>query len=357
MSNFKVDTSGAQQSSGNTATKSNVDYDAMNQEVIDILGTQKKGKTVVGFVSGFIDLGNQPRPDFEQLRKEDDADQNKAISEGNAKVVTKDLYDNGKMHRGVEVFCNPRTPAKAFTLVVDFPQYKVDKGKYFGEPNPAPLRLYMGNEWLLNDPDDAARKMRIVQNHMYMTENTNNPQNQWALGTTTTVSKMCVAAGLEDENGLVSKDDITELLGKSMMFNVQVWNKPAKKDASKSYYTESIKFIGEVPEGLTTPEFDEELIHGVNFNQENDPVMLNQIRHTAKNTMKLATDWKDSVIKKEIDQAKADWKANKDAEEKASGSSNNSSEAKSDDKSAKEGGSKVKDKVQPQEAEIDFDDK
>ena len=348
MSNFKVDTSGAQQSSGNSsATKSTVDYAAMNQEIIDIVGTQKKGKTVVGYVSGFIDLGNQGRPDFEQLRDENSADQNKAIADGGAKVVTKDLYDNGKMHRGVEVFCNPRTPAKAFTLAVDFPQYEVDKGKYFGESTPAPFRLYMGGEWSVADPDDGGSKMRIIQNHMYMSENTNNTHNKWALGTTTTIAKMCVAAGLEDDNGLVSKDDITGILGKAMMFNVQVWNKPAKNDASKTYYTESIKFVGEVPEGLPTPEFDEDLIHGVNFNQANDPDMLNQIRFVAKNTMKLATDWETSVIKKEIEQAKADWKANKDAEEGS---------GKEDSKSVKPEAKSTPSKVPSQEPELDFED-
>ena len=350
MSKFKADTSGANQSSGtSTATKSTVDYEAMNKEVIDILGTQKKGKVIMGFPSGYIDLGNQPRPDFEQLRDENSADQNKAIAESGAKVVTKDLYDNGKMHRGVEVFCNPRTPAKAFTLCVDFPQYEVDKGKFFGESQPAPLRLYMGGDWMVADPDDAARKMRIIQGQMYMTENTNNPQNQWALGTTTTISKMCVAAGLGDDNGLVSKDDITGVLGQPMMFNVQVWNKPAKNDASKSYYTESIKFVGEVPEGLPLIEFNEDLIHGVNFNQPNDPAMLNQVRFNAKNTMKLATDWDTSVIKKEIEQAKVDWKANKDAEEGSSGKSD-STGAKPEAKTNSTPSKKVI------ETGIDFDD-
>ncbi len=317
---FKVDTTGSQQATkdggGSNFTKSTVDYAAMNADVIAVVGTDKKAKTVVGYPSGYIDLGLQPRPDFEQLRNEDDADQNKAIAEGKAHVRVGGFYDNGKMHRNVEIFCNPRTPAKAFTLSIDFPQYQLDKGKYFGDESgeTKPYRMYMGGEWSVIDPEDGEKKMRIIQNHMYMTENTNNPQNQWALGTNTTVAKMCTAADLQDENGLVSKESITGVLGQPMMFNIRAWEKPAKT-GDKKYFTENIKFVGEVPEGLPTPEFDEDLIYGVNFNQGNDPDMLNRVRITAKNTMKLAEDWDKSVIKKEIAKAKDDWKAKKQAED------------------------------------------
>lgn len=347
MGNFKVDTSGSQQAGGSGTYTSNVDYDAMHQEVIDLLGTQKKGKTIVGYISGFIDLGMQPRPDFEKLYDEKDADMVKNLKEGNARIEKKNFFDNGKWHNDAEVFCNPRPPAKAFTLAVDFPQYEIDKGKYFGDEksNPAPLRLYMGGTWRVNDPDDGARKMTIIQRHMYMTENTNNNFDQWALGTTTTIHKMCVAAGLEDENGLTSKDNITDLLGKSMMFEVQVWNKPDKNDKSKSYYTEKIKFVGEVPEGLTTPAFDDKYIFGVNMNVENDPEMLDVVSAVCKNTMKLAEDYKDSVIKKEIDKAKADWKAQN--------ASKNSSGANTEGKKEKASGNSPKATDDPQ---IDFDD-
>ena len=63
------------------------------------------------------------------------------------------------------------------------------------------------------------------------------------------------------------------------------------------------------------PTFDEDYIFGVNFDGGNDAKFLKDVRHTAKNTMKLATDWDDSYIKKEIEQSKKDWVANKNAEE------------------------------------------
>jgi hypothetical protein len=318
MAGFKVDTSGVQSTSSTKSTTSNVDYKSMNEEIISIVGISKKAKPVVGFPSGYIDLGLQPRPDFEQLRDANDAKQNKALAEGTASVVVKDLFDNGTKHTQVEVFCNPRKPAKAFTLVIDFPQYQVDKGKYFGDETsgPSAYRMYMGGEWSVQDPEDEAKRMRIIQNHMYLVENTNNPVKKWALGIGTTIAKMCVAADLEDEDGLVSKDSITGVLGKPMMFSIRTYMKPDRKDDSKSYFTEDIKFAGALAEGMNLPDFDESTIHGVNFNQANDLDMLNLVRFTAKNTMKRAEGWKDSVIYKEIEQAKKDWKANKDAEDK-----------------------------------------
>lgn len=314
---FKVDTSGAGKSSGSNtqSDKPRVDYDAMNLEVINVVGTQNKAKTVIGYPTGYVDLGMQPRDNYEELMQEGNTPkaikQREDIAAGLAEEVVKDYYDNGTWHKQATVFSKPRKPAKAFTFAVDFPQYTVDKAKYFeeGKSEPLPLRLYMGGEWSVLDPEsEDNKKMRIVQNHMYMAENTNNPLNEWALPTTSTIHKMSVAANLENVKGLCSKDRITEILGKPMMFNIQVWNKPAKNDATKLYYTEKIKFMSEVPEGMPCVELPDGMIHGVNFNQVNDPEMLKQIRFHAKNTMKLATDYSGSVIKQEIDQAKEDFK-------------------------------------------------
>ena len=42
-----------------------VDWDALNAEIISVVGTQKKAKSVVGYVSGIVALGKQPQPDAE----------------------------------------------------------------------------------------------------------------------------------------------------------------------------------------------------------------------------------------------------------------------------------------------------
>ena len=194
--------------------------------------------------------------------------------------------------------CTPAKPAKAFALVVDFPTYMQDFGGEIGEK---PFRMFMGGTFFVKNPDSAeGKKMQIIQNPFYMVENTNNPQNKWALGVTSLPARMCVAAGLADADGLVNKDSIVGLLGKALQFEVRVWNKPDKNDPSKTYYTENIKFVGKLPKGMVAPTLDDSALFGVNMTAANNPDMVKQVRAVAKNTMKLATNFEGSILQQEF---------------------------------------------------------
>ena len=307
---FELDTSDVSQSSGNGG--GNIDFDAMNQHVVDVVGTQKKAKTVVGYPSGIYDLGLQPRPDFEKIHNPDDEDERTALANGEARIEHRDkFYDEGKWVEDVDIFCKPRKPAKAIALAVDFPQFEVDKGQFFGESNPAPLRLLMGGTWSVKNPDQPDKKMPIIQSPFYLNESTNNDANEWALGNRTTLFKMAEAAELLNDNGNFKAADVPKLLGKPLMFKIQVYMKSSKKDASKSYYTESIKFVSEVPDGLPTPEFDTSLLHGVNMKKVNNPDAVKQLRAVIKNTMRLSEGWEDSIIKEEIEADRTAKQANR----------------------------------------------
>lgn len=292
---FELDTSGATQSSGNGGG-SNIDFEAMNQEVVDAAGTQKKPKTLVGFISGLYDLGMQPRPDFEKIHDPNDTKEVEALEKGEATLETKNFYDNGKWYNDAEVFCKPRTPAKAIAFAVDFPSIVVDKGKHFGESNPLPLRLVMGNTWAVTNPDNPEKKMPIIASPFFLAENTNNNVGKWALSNRSNLHKMGEAADLLTDDGLFVKENISGLLGKALMFKIQVFMN------DKGYYTEKINFVSEVPEGLPVPEFDTSLIHGLNMNRPNDPDALGQVRAVVKNTMRLSADWDDSVIRQELEE-------------------------------------------------------
>lgn len=336
---FTLDTEGAAQQSGNGGGGNTVDFDALNLHVIEAVGTQAKAKTVVGFVSGMYDLGMQPRPDYEELYDAANADQAKALEAGEARIETKNYYDNSskKWHNDAEVFCKPRTPAKAFALSVDFPQYVVDKAPFFGgESQPLPLRLIMGGTWSVKNPDVEDRKMPIVQNPFYLTENTNNEHGVWSISNLTTLYKMGDAAGLVDEEGLFPKEKVSQLLGKALMFKIRVHNKASKKDASKSFYTEEVKFVSEVPEGLPVPEFDTTLIHGLNMKKANNPEFLQQTRAVIKNTMRLSTDWETSVIKGEIEAQKAERKVS-NTQAKTKGPEEDNTPDRSDEPSGGDG--------------------
>lgn len=298
---FKVVTSDAGAGNSNKSGGNN-DFDldaflAKQQEAIVLMETENASENLAGVVSGYIDLGIQPRGDYEEEYDPSDEKLAKKLENGS---FLDTRYNSDKKKR-MEMLCTPRTPAKAFALSVDFPEY-LQEFTFDDKTVKKPYRMYMGGNWSVIDPEgDGQKKMKMIQQQFSMVENTNNPQDKWALGTGTNISKMCVAAGLGDEHGLVSKDSIVELLGKTLLFEVRVWNKPAKNDASKSYFTEHIKFVGKLAKGqspLELPEGTE--VWGVNFAEENDPEMLKQVRAIAKNTMKLATNWENSVIRKEL---------------------------------------------------------
>jgi hypothetical protein len=297
---FTVVTNDAIQNTSNASSDNAPDWDKINAEkrekelaIIKMLETQDESSSLSAIVSSYVDLGIQERGEYEDLYVATDPKHIEKLANGS---FVEDRY-NRDAKKKVPTICTPAKPAKAFVLGIDFPQYMVDYGGEIGE---RPFRMFMGGKFFIKNPDSAeGKKMAIVQNPMYMVENTNNPQNKWALPVTSMISKMCVAAGLGDEHGLVSKDAITGLLGKALQFEVRVWDKPAKV-GDATYYTENIKFVGKLPKGMPVPELDSKFIFGVNMTSANDPEMVKQLRAEHKNTMKLATNWEGSVLQKEL---------------------------------------------------------
>ena len=294
---FTVVTNDAVQNT--TPRESNIDWDKINAEkrerelhIIKMLETQNESISVSGVISAYCDLGIQERGEYEEVYEPNNPKHIEKLTKGS---FVEDRY-NDKEKKKVPTLCTPSKPAKAFVLGVDFPQYMIDYGGDIGE---RPFRMFLGGKFFIKNPDSAeGKKMAIVQNPMYMVENTNNPQNRWALPVNSSVAKMCVAAGLADADGLVTKEKITDLLGKALQFEVRVWDKPAKN--GESYYTEHIKFVGKLPKGMPEPVLDTKFIFGVNMTSANDPEMIKQLRAEHKNTMKLATNWEGSVLQKEL---------------------------------------------------------
>ena len=347
---FKVVTNDAPkgESTNNTSAP---DWDKINAEkaeresaLITLMETQEEPEVINGYVVGYIDLGTQERNPYSEPYDENKKEHKEKLDSGS--YLEDGVYVH-ELKKKVTCIMTPSKPAKAFTFAVDFPEYE-QEWEFNGEITKKPYRMYMGGNFWMKNPESAeGKKMAVIQNPMYMSENTNNSAGTWALGANSLPSRMGVAAGLANSDGLVTKEDITGILGKCFQFQVRVWNKPDKFDAKKTYFTENIKFLGKLGKKQVPPEFDENSIFGVNFNDINDPAMLQQVRAICKNSMKLATNWDTSVIKKEIEQAKLDWKANKDAEEGGN---------KSDNTGAKPETKSTTPSKKVSEPEIDFDD-
>ena len=138
---------GSTQSSGSDK-KSDIDWDAMNQYIVDTAQLKKK-ETLVGYISAIVDLGIQAQEDDEYvsdiaLKDEED------FKDANPGYYFKDGIDPSTK-QPVRMKCRPAKDQQSIAIAIDFPDIIVDKGQFFGESNPKPLRLWMGNQFFLQN--------------------------------------------------------------------------------------------------------------------------------------------------------------------------------------------------------------
>lgn len=279
---FKLNVTTTTQNSG--GERREVDWNALNAHVIDAAKTAKKARSIPGVISGIYDLGEQNREDAEIEFKGTPEEEAKIIEE---KPAT--YFENDR--DGKRVMRYPQKPVQQIAIAVDFPQVLVDKGQFFGNSNPLPLRMLLNGEFTLSD------STRIVARPYSIVETKFKDEKKWAFAKNNGIHKLADACELLDDKGLFTKDRIGELLGKVALFQFRVYMKPSKKDPSKSYFTEEIKLAGLIPEGVEIPEFDESILHGVNLYGENDEDAVKQLRATVRNTIMRANNYEGSDIK------------------------------------------------------------
>lgn len=306
------------QSGGDNSDRPKVDWDALNQHVIETVDLQQS-EAVIGVISGIVGLGVQEQEPAEEDWK-GEADQKEKLQniEG-AEVITK---------YGKEILTYPRKDREQVAVFVDFPQYMVDKGKFFGnESNPSPFRVMLNGEFMLNTGDGF---LKIVQRGYNLAISNHGDQNNkvWGFGKNSTLHKLGDATNSLNDKGCLLPQDLGKLLGKPILVNLQVFMKPSKKDASKSYYTEYCKLQGKVPKMMAgmVPELDSKYLFGINFDSDNDPDHLKQLRASVKNTIKRAKNYEGSKIKDQLE-------ALEQGQSNNSGGSSQSSESNPQDSS------------------------
>lgn len=279
-----------QQSTTASADRKQIDWDALNQEVINVVGTQKKAKSVVGYISGIVALGKQPQPDAEMAFTGSPEDELAEIGKNPT-----NYFKDGKDQKGntIRLKCWPVKPTESVAVTVDFPQYSVNKGKYFGDENakPLPLRLLMNGEFVFKGQPYSERGLA----KMYKLNVKKNKDDKWSLVPNNKLYQMAVAAGVIEDGDAFVPNDIGKLIGKPALFEIRVYLKDDK------YFTEEIALAGMIPEGLPVPDFDGSTLYGVYFNAANDVECLKQLRVSIRNQMKKATDYDGSVVQKELD--------------------------------------------------------
>lgn len=276
-----------------------VKWDDLNAHVVEAAGGGKI-RSIPGVISGLIDLGEQNLEDAAiqttdaQFRKKypkyDGSDEQKAV------VITdyaKRENVRFEMVDGVECLRYVQAPVQQLAVMVDFPQVLVDKGQFFGNSNPLPLRLPLNGEFTL-----AGQKVKVVgkpYNIKEMKHDIGGGKSVWAFAKNNGIHKLADAVGILDANGLFTKNRIGELLGKVAQFQFQVYMKPGKSGGS--FFTETIKLVGMVPEGVAIPEVPQDILHGVSlYATDNDPEAVKQLRKSVKDTIKRANNYAGSPL-------------------------------------------------------------
>lgn len=287
-----VTTTNSQTSGGE---KKVVDWDGLNSHVIEMAKTQDKARSVPGIISGIIDLGEQNLDDAEQVFTGSAADEAKIIAEKPDTYFKDGFDDKGK---AVRLKCWPQKPCQQMCITVDFPQVMVDKGKFFGNSNPMPLRLLLNREFTL--PGDKTKVVASPYNIRETKHELAGNKTTWAFAKNNGLHKLADACGLLDSNGLFTKNRIGELLGKVAQFEFRVFMKPGKQ-AGTAYFTEQVKLVGMVPEGIPLPEAPEGTLYGVNLYAQNDAEAVKQLRACIKNHIKRANNYEGSILKTELE--------------------------------------------------------
>lgn len=293
MTGFTFVTTTTNQNSG--GEKREVDWNALNEHVIEVAKTATKARSVPGIISGIIDLGEQNLDDAEQVFTGDAAAEAAAIAEKPATYFKDGFDDKGKP---VRLKCWPQKPCQQMAVTIDFPQAMVDKGKFFGNSNPQPLRLPLNREFTL--PGDKTKIVASPYNIKETKHDIGGGKSVWAFAKNNGLHKLADACGLLDANGLFTKNRIGELLGKVAQFEFRVFMKPGKQ-AGTSYFTENVKLVGMVPEGIPMPEAPEGTLYGINLYAQNDPTAVKQLRVCFKNHIKRANNYEGSILKGELE--------------------------------------------------------
>lgn len=285
------------------STKPTVDFDALNEFVVEQVGCQQP-ETLNGVIVGIIDLGNQKLPDAEY--DVDSGDEDLSVEELEAKYA--DEIAAGKISKFdfvkdwstrppkdvIKKFV-PQKDRQCISYCVDFPDVMLDKGQFFGEKSePKPLRLYFGGQYY----HQGLKKM-IVQNllPLKITNIAKDTRNEkvWSLSTKSQLHKMAVASKIINTGEAFLPDQIDELLGKTLQFKVQIG---FNEKGDKKYYFEKMSFLGAIQR--KDKPFEDVDVFLIQMDDENDPEALKQIRKHILNTMEMATNFEGSALQKQL---------------------------------------------------------
>jgi len=182
---------------GKSGEKKEIDFNALNIHTVETAQLQTK-ETLCGYVSAIVDLGTQKQEDAKLEFKGSKKEQSKLIEE---KPDTYFVEEDGKTYK-----CFPSKPVQCVVIAVDFPDIIIDKGQFFGESKPLPLRLWLGGQFYLQDGMVVGRPTPLRLNKVL---------GDWSFSKTHLFHKMAVAAKLIDSDECFLPAQLDQPFGKT----------------------------------------------------------------------------------------------------------------------------------------------
>jgi hypothetical protein len=182
----------------------------------------------------------------------------------------------------------PQKPQQVVAISVDFPDIIVDKGQFFGESNPQPLRIFMGGQFFI-----PAKGMVVAQPTALRV---NKKLGNWSFDQKNVFYQMAVASKIIQPGEVFIPARIDELLGKSFQFECRIW---MKENKGKQYLTEKCNFKAGLGRGQATCETVNEPFL-IQFNNPNKDEDLKNLRSHILNTIQHANNFEGSMIQSQM---------------------------------------------------------
>lgn len=281
----------AQVPSGNTEDRPNIDFDALNSYIVDTVACSEKPESMIGVVSGVIDLGLQAQDDARMVWTGDAASEAAELAKNPLQY-----FETLPNDKGVETRYK-RWAVKAqrcVALNIDFPDTLLNRGKFYDEDGVGeelPFRGLLNNEFGLKGVGKVVGKPFSLREQR-------NDDGSWGFKNNTILFKLAQATN-QLEGGNFKPAMLGNLIGEAAMFNVHVF---LNEHGGKQYLNEKMAFNGPVPKAMQKmiPVLEDRFMHVVNFKGEQDPEVLKTLRQSVINTMKQAEDFEGSDVQKAL---------------------------------------------------------
>ena len=290
--------------------RTKVDWDALNKYVVETANLQQR-ESLLGYISGIVDLGVQPQADSEVEFNGSEQDEADEIDDNPGTY-----FKDGKNEKGkdVRLKCWKNKPVQSVAVCVDFPDIMLNKGQFFGEEKAEekPLRLWLGGQFYTKEHGMVIGKVIPLR------EGNIAPHGSkavWSFKPNHTLYKLALGAKIVQPGEPFKPENIDSLLGKTLQWEAQVFFK--KGNNGKEYYTEYLKYVGAPGRGQKDLELVTEPFV-VQFDENNSQESVKELRSHVINTIRMAENFSGSKIEKQLEQYRGNDKPAEDAPKESS---------------------------------------